>query len=280
MRTSRSMSCTLSSVMRALPPALRVFLLTLAIVDDLLAITIIAIFYAQNLQLQWLALALIPLALFTIAVQRGISAWWVLFPLGVATWVLVHTSGIHATVAGVLLGFTVPVFATKRAWVHKGTDDGGEPVYEGFTAHFADRWGIFSTLIAVPVFAFFSAGVAIGGMQGLRDAFADPITLGIITGLFIGKPIGIVGTTFVLSQLPAFQLDEALSWPDMIGVGFVAGVGFTVSLLVGELAFGPDSVADEHVKIGVLLGSLISALVGGALLAVRNRKAKGLQPAS
>ena len=109
---------------------------------------------------------------------------------------------------------------------------------------------------------------------------SDPITLGIITGLFIGKPIGIVGTTFVLSQLPAFQLDEALSWPDMIGVGFVAGVGFTVSLLVGELAFGPDSVADEHVKIGVLLGSLISALVGGALLAVRNRKAKGLQPAS
>lgn len=266
----------LAVVGRNLPPSLRVFLLTLAIVDDLLAITIIAIFYAKDLQLQWLALAIIPLALFALAVHRGVSAWWVLFPLGVATWVLVHSAGIHATVAGVLLGFTVPVYATKRAWIHKGTDASGEPVYDGFTAHFADRWGIFSTLVAVPVFAFFSAGVAIGGLAGMRAALGDPITLGIIAGLFVGKPIGIVGTTFLLSHLPAFEMDDTLSWPDMIGIGFVAGVGFTVSLLVGELAFGAASEADEHVKIGVLVGSLISALVGGAMLAVRNRRAKAL----
>ncbi len=269
----------LAIVGRALPSSLRVFLLTLAIVDDLLAITIIAIFYAENLQLQWLALALVPLALFTFAVQRGKRAWWLLIPLAAATWFLVHTSGIHATVAGVLLGFTVPVVANKRAWVHSGTNEDGEPVYSGLTAHFADRWGIFSTLVAVPVFAFFSAGVTVGGLEGMRTALEDPITLGIIAGLFIGKPIGIVGTTFGLSFLPAFQLDDTLSWPDMIGIGFVAGVGFTVSLLVGELAFGAASEADEHVKIGVLLGSLVSAIVGGAILAVRNRRVRALQAA-
>ena len=109
----------------------------------------------------------------------------------------------------------------------------------------------------------------------------DPITLGIIAGLFLGKPIGITATTFLLSRLPAFQLDDSLRWPDIIGMGFVAGVGFTVSLLVGELAYGAASVADEHVKIGVLLGSLVSALAGGGVLAMRSRAAKaaGAQPA-
>lgn len=270
----------LAVVGRFLPPALRVFLLTLAIVDDLIAITVIAVVYTEGLQLHLLALAVVPLAIFAVLVQRGVITWWLLVPLGVLTWALVHASGIHATVAGVLLGFTVPVVATARARVQSATDDDGEPVYDGLTAYLADQWGVFSTLVAVPVFAFFSAGVAVGGIEGLRSAMQDPITLGIIAGLFLGKPIGITLTTFLLSRLPAFQLDESLRWPDIIGMGFVAGVGFTVSLLVGELAYGAASVADEHVKIGVLLGSLISALVGGAFLAVRSRAAQraGAQP--
>src|SRR5699024_747182 len=130
---------------------------------------------------------------------------------------------------------------------------------------------IFSTLVAVPVFAFFSAGVVVGGVAGLGKALTDPITLGIVAGLVVGKPIGIVGTAFLLDRLPAFQLDETLGWGDMLGLGFVAGVGFTVSLLVGELAFGPQSVADEHVKIGVLLGSFVAAIVGGLVCAQRAR---------
>ncbi|WEV79059.1 Na+/H+ antiporter NhaA [Janibacter cremeus] len=265
----------LAVVARGLPSALRVFLLTLAIVDDLIAITIIAVFYAQGLQLQWLLLALVPLALFTVLVQRGVLAWWLLVPLGFATWALVHLSGIHATVAGVLLGFTVPVVATARARVLSYTTEEGEPVYNGLTAYLADQWGIFSTLVAVPVFAFFSAGVTVGGIAGMTKALQDPITIGIILGLVVGKPIGIVGTTFLLSRLPAFQLDSDLSWPDMVGMGFVAGVGFTVSLLVGELAFGSSSVADEHVKIGVLLGSFTAAVCGAAILGVRARRSTG-----
>ena len=222
-----------------------------------------------------------PLAIFALLVQRGVITWWLLVPLAVLTWALVHASGIHATVAGVLLGFTVPVVASERARVQSSTDDDGTPVYDGLTAYLADQWGVFTTLLAVPVFAFFSAGVSVGGLDGFRTAMQDPITLGIIAGLFLGKPIGITATTFLLSRLPAFQLDESLRWPDIIGMGFVAGVGFTVSLLVGELAYGAASVADEHVKIGVLLGSLVSGLVGGGLLAMRSRAARaaGAQPA-
>ncbi|NYF96688.1 Na+/H+ antiporter NhaA [Janibacter cremeus] len=262
----------LAIVARGLPSALRVFLLTLAIVDDLIAITIIAVFYAEGLQLQWLLLALVPLVLFAILVQRGVLTWWLLGPLGLATWALVHLSGIHATVAGVLLGFTVPVVATARARVQSSTTQDGEPIYNGFTAYLADQWGIFSTLVAVPVFAFFSAGVTVGGVEGMSKALADPITLGIIVGLVVGKPIGIVGTSFLLSRLPSFKLDPSLRWPDMIGMGFVAGVGFTVSLLVGELAFGSSSVADEHVKIGVLLGSFAAAVCGAVILGIRGRQ--------
>lgn len=264
----------LAVVARGLPSALRVFLLTLAIVDDLIAITIIAIFYAEGLQLQWLLLSLVPMILFGVLVRRGVLTWWILFPLAVTAWALFHLSGIHATVAGVLLGFTVPVVATGRARKQVAVTEDGEPIFEGLTAYLADRWGIFSTLVAVPVFAFFSAGVTVGGIAGMTKALGDPITLGIMAGLVLGKPIGIVGTTFVLSRLPAFQLDPSLRWPDMIGMGFVAGVGFTVSLLVGELAFGSSSVADEHVKIGVLLGSFAAAVCGAVILGLRARQAR------
>lgn len=259
---------------RGLPSALRVFLLTLAIVDDLIAITIIAIFYAEGLQLQWLLLSFVPMILFAVLVRRGVLTWWIVFPLAVTAWALFHLSGIHATVAGVLLGFTVPVRATERARRQMGTTEDGEPIFEGLTAYLADQWGVFSTLVAVPVFAFFSAGVAVGGLEGLRSAMGDPITLGIICGLVFGKPIGIVSTSFILSRFPAFQLDPSLRWPDMIGMGFVAGVGFTVSLLVGELAFGSSSAADEHVKIGVLMGSLIAAIIGGLILSGQARRAR------
>ena len=268
----------LAVVGRFLPPALRVFLLTLAIVDDLIAITIIATVYTEAIDFLWLFGALVPLALFAIAVQRGIRSWWLLIPLAFATWVLVHGAGVHATVAGVLLGFTVPVVATDRAHKLVGVDGQGDPIREGLAAHFAARWGPISTLIAVPVFAFFSAGVAIGGVAGLVDALTDPITLGIIAGLVIGKPIGILGTTAILSRLPSTRLDPELRWPELTGMSFVAGIGFTVSLLVGELSYGEESTSGEHVKIGVLLGSLVAALIGGGILAARNRRARFATP--
>lgn len=264
----------LAVVGRFLPPALRVFLLTLAIVDDLIAITIIATFYTESISVPWLVLALLPLAGFALAVRTGIRAWWILLPLAIAVWVCVHAAGVHATVAGVLLGFVVPVLPTARARVAKRVGPDGEPEYDGMAPHLADRWGVVASLFAVPVFAFFAAGVTIGGVDGLVSALRDPITLGIIAGLVLGKPIGILGTTFALSRVPALRLDDGLRWPDLAGMSLLAGIGFTVSLLVGELAYGASSVADEHVKIGVLLGSFAAAVLGGAVLGVRSRRAR------
>jgi NhaA family Na+:H+ antiporter len=254
-----------------LPPALRTFLLTLAVVDDLIAISIIAIFYTDHIEFVPLALAAVPLAIFAVLVQRGVRAWWILIPLGLATWALIHASGIHATVAGVLLGFMVPVVATKRARVRVGEDANGKPIYDGLAAHFADRWSVVSTAVAVPVFAFFSAGVVVGGLSGLVESFQDTIALGIVAGLVLGKPLGIALTTFLVTRLPGLRLDPSIRWVDLVGMAFVAGIGFTVSLLVGELSFGVGSESDDHVKVGVLAGSLIAAAIGAAILSGRNR---------
>ena len=162
-----------------LPAALRTFLLTLAVVDDLLAITIIALFYTTDLAVGPLLLALLPLAVFTVLVQRRVRSWWLLLPLAFATWALVHASGVHATVAGVLLGFAVPVLRSRAA--------GGPDAGPGLAEHFEHRFRPISAGFAVPVFAFFAAGVTIGGLGGLSTALTDPVALGIVAGLVIGK---------------------------------------------------------------------------------------------
>ncbi|WP_232232850.1 Na+/H+ antiporter NhaA [Kitasatospora arboriphila] len=246
-----------------LPSALRTFLLTLAVVDDLLAITVIAVFYTEDVNVGALALAVLPLALFAVCVQRRIRSWWVLLPLAALTWAFVHESGIHATVAGVLLGFTVPVIRSKAA--------GGPDAGPGLAEHFEHRIRPISAGFAVPVFAFFAAGVAIGGLSGFTDALRDPIALGIIAGLVLGKPLGIFGTTRLLSAFTRASLDTAIRWIDVLGIAMLAGIGFTVSLLIGDLAYGIGSERDEHVKIGVLTGSLLAAVLAAVLLRIRNR---------
>jgi NhaA family Na+:H+ antiporter len=246
-----------------LPTGLRTFLLTLAVVDDLVAVTIIAIFYTSDLQLLPLAGALVPLALFGLAVQRRIRSWWLLLPLAAATWALVHESGIHATVAGVLLGFTVPVLRSRAA--------GGPDAGPGLAEHFEHRLRPISAGFAVPVFAFFASGVSLGGLAGLRDALTDPIALGIVAGLVLGKPVGILGTAWLTARFTHATLDDELNWLDVLGVSILAGIGFTVSLLIGELAFGAGSVADEHVKVGILTGSLVAALLAAVVVRSRDR---------
>lgn len=242
-----------------LPTALRTFLLTLAIVDDLLAIIVIAVFYTSELKILWLLAALVPLAVFTILVQRRVRAWWILLPLAVTIWAMVHASGIHATVAGVLMGFAIPVLTRKG-------DDG-----PGLAEHFEHVFRPISAGIAVPVFAFFSAGVAIGGFSGLRSALTDPVTIGIIAGLLVGKTVGVFSTTWLVARFTRAKLDDDLAWVDVLGLSMLAGIGFTVSLLIGELAYGPGSAADEHVKVGVLVGSLAAAIAASVLLRLRNR---------
>ena len=121
---------------------------------------------------------------------------------------------------------------------------------------------------AVPVFAFFAAGVTIGGYDGLVTALSDPIALGIVGGLVVGKTLGVFGTTWVLAAVTRASLDAALRWIDVLGVSMLAGVGFTVSLLIGELAYGPGSARDDVVKVAVLAGSLLAAVLAAVLLRV------------
>lgn len=251
-----------------LPSALRTFLLTLAIVDDLLAITIIAVFYTSALAVTPLLLALLPLVAFGFLVQKRVRSWWLLLPLAAITWVLVHESGVHATVAGVLLAFTVPVVRSDSA--------GGPGAGPGLAEHFEHRIRPVSAGFAVPVFAFFSAGVTVGGLSGLGTALTDRIAIGIIVGLVVGKTLGIAGATWLVSRFTRAQLDPALGWPDVIGLAMLGGIGFTVSLLIGELAFGAGSEQEEHVKIGVLVGTLLGAALAAVLLRLRNRRYRAM----
>jgi NhaA family Na+:H+ antiporter len=247
-----------------LPTGLRTFLLTLAVVDDLLAITIIAVFYTSALSVIPLLLALVPLALFTILVQLRIRSWWLLLPLALATWALVHASGVHATVAGVLLGFAVPVVRSETA--------GGPAAGPGLAEHFEHRFRPISAGIAVPVFAFFSAGVTVGGLSGLGASLTDRVALGIVVGLVAGKAVGITAATWLVSRFTRAELDAELGWADVVGLSLLGGIGFTVSLLIGELAFGAGSARDDHAKVGVLLGTVTAALLATGVLRLRNRR--------
>lgn len=239
-----------------LPTALRAFLLTLAVVDDLLGIVIIAVFYADGLALQWLAVALAVIGVFAVLVRRSTPPW-VLATLAITAWTSMHLSGVHATIAGVLLGFTVPALARRG-----GTTSRAETLEH--------RWRPVSAGIAVPVFALFAAGVSMSP-TALAGALADPAAQGVAAGLVIGKPLGILLATYLLVRLTRATLDPAVRWPDLAAVSAVAGVGFTVSLLIGELSFAPTSPHGESVKAAVLIGSLAAATLGAVLLTRRTR---------
>ncbi len=253
----------LAVIGRNLPTALRTFMLTLAVVDDLIAIVIIAVFYTASLSVLPLLGALIPLAAFAVLVQRRVRSWWLLLPLAFATWVLVHESGVHATVAAVLLAFTVPVIRSERA--------GGPDAGPGLAEHFEHRFRPISAGIAVPIFAFLSAGVTIGGLSGLGASLTDRVALGIIAGLVVGKIVGITAATWLVARFTRADLDEGLTWTDVIGLAMLGGIGFTVSLLIGELAFGLGTERDDHVKVAVLTGSLAAALLAAIILRARDR---------
>jgi Na+:H+ antiporter, NhaA family len=252
-----------------LPSALRTFLLTLAVVDDLLAIVVIAIFYTDELNVPALLLSLLPLAVFGLLVQKRIRSWWLLLPLAAVTWVLMHESGVHATVAGVLLAFTVPVVRSEAA--------GGPDAGPGLAEHFEHRIRPLSAGVAVPVFAFFSAGVAVGGISGLGASLGDSIAIGIMVGLVAGKAIGISAATWLVSRFTRAQLDENLGWPDVLGLSLLGGMGFTVSLLITELAYGAESESYDHAKVGILAGTILAAAAAAVILRLRNRRYKRIE---
>jgi len=247
-----------------LPSGLRSFLLTLAVVDDLIAITIIAIFYTQGLEVLPLLLALLPLGAFAFLVQRRIAPVWLLVPLAFTTWALVHASGIHATVAGVLLGLVVPV--KPRASVPAIST---LPAEADVAHRFEHRLRPLSAGFAVPVFAFFAAGVTVVG-GGFGEALRDPVAIAIVLALVLGKLVGVLGSTFVMAKFTRAELDDNLAWSDVVGLALLTGIGFTVSLLVGELAFGPGSDRDEHAKLAIIVGSVVAAVLASVVLRRRN----------
>jgi Na+:H+ antiporter, NhaA family len=238
---------------KGLPAAIRTFLLTLAVVDDLLAIIVIAVFYTATVSWGPLGLAALGLVLFRVLVTLRRPPLWAIVPLAVVVWVLVHESGVHATVAGVAMGFLVPALA-----VH------GEETTR--TSRFEHFWSPISAGIALPVFAFFAAGVSMVDDGGLLEVLGQGVALGIISGLLVGKCIGILGTTWLLTRFTPLRLAPGIGLRDLLPVGLLAGIGFTVSLLISELSFGEESIHGHGAKAAVLTASVLAAILAAFAL--------------
>ncbi|MDI3409199.1 Na+/H+ antiporter NhaA [Streptomyces sp. B-S-A6] len=246
-----------------LPSALRAFLLTLAVVDDLFAIMIIAVFFTSDLNFAALGGAVAGLVVFWLLLRRDVRGWYIYIPLALVIWGLMYNSGVHATIAGVAMGLMLR--CSKRE---------GEEHSPG--EHIEHMVRPLSAGLAVPLFALFSAGVGVSG-DALADVFTQPETLGVVLGLVVGKAIGIFGGTWLATRFTRASLSDELSWPDVFAISTLAGIGFTVSLLIGELAFVGDETMTDEVKAAVLTGSLIAAFLAGILLKLRNAKYRKLE---
>ncbi|MEV5606677.1 Na+/H+ antiporter NhaA [Streptomyces sp. NPDC052225] len=246
----------------SLPSALRAFLLTLAVVDDLFAILIIAIFFTSEINFAALAGSVVGLAVFWLLLRKRVRGWYIYVPLALVIWGLMYNSGIHATIAGVAMGLML-----------RCTKEDGEEHSPG--EHIEHLVRPVSAGLAVPLFALFSAGVAVSG-GAVGDVFTKPETLGVVLGLVVGKAVGIFGGTWLTARFTKASLSEELAWPDVFAVASLAGIGFTVSLLIGELAFTGDALMTDEIKASVLMGSLIAAVFSSVLLKIRNAKYRAL----
>ncbi|MBD8870953.1 Na+/H+ antiporter NhaA [Nocardioides donggukensis] len=243
----------LAVVASSMPGQLRAFLLTLAVVDDLIVIVIIAAFYSTDLAFEALGLAVVFVAAYSVMQHFRVTNPLFYVPIVIGAWWFTHESGIHATIAGVALGLLTRVRPDE--------DESASPAEK-----LEHRLVPISAGVAVPFFALMSAGVVI---EGGGDLLSDPVVIGVVLGLVIGKPVGVFGGAWVLTRVTRAEIDEDIKWLDVLGVAMLAGVGFTVSLLVSDLSFdGPER---EAAKTAVLLGSLVSALAAAALLVSRDR---------
>ena len=238
----------LALVGRGLPAGLKTFLLTLAILDDLGAILIIAIFYTDHLQLNFLALALIPLAGLVLLNRSRTPRVAPALLLGAVLWVLVLKSGVHATLAGVATAFLIPL----------KDRDGGSPLHM-----LEDGLQPYVAFLIVPVFALANAGLSFSGMT--LGAMGSPLTLGVGLGLVLGKFVGVMVACWVMLRLGWAALPEGAQWRHMAGIALLAGIGFTMSLFIGGLSFG-EGVEMDAAKLGVLMGSAVAAVAGFGLL--------------
>jgi NhaA family Na+:H+ antiporter len=239
----------------ALPSSVRIFLLSLAVVDDLGAILVIAVLFVSGFQILAFAAAVALCGLYWLLQQRRIRSSWLYVPIALLTWYAVHESGIHATIAGVALGLLTRVRA-----------DEGEP--EAPALRLEHRLQPLSAGVVVPVFALFAAGVPIGA-DALADVATDRVAIGVIVGLLAGKFIGILGFSWLAVQVKLAVKPRALAWRDMAAVAMLGGVGFTVSLLIAELSLTDASA--ERAKAAVLLASAAASLIAAVALMKRSR---------
>jgi len=243
----------LAVVGSSLPSPMRAFLLTLAVVDDLIVIVIIAVVYTDTVHLAALGVAAAVFAAFALCQRLRVRTGLVYLPLAATGWWFVHESGVHATVAGVVFGLLTRVLP--------------DPDEERSPAERVEhRLSPVSSAVAVPFFALMSAGVA---LNGGGDLLTDPVAVGVVVGLVVGKPLGILVGAWGVARFTHAELDEALGWRDIVGLAVLGGVGFTVSLLVSDLSFA--DIRSEDAKAGVLVGSLAAGLLAVLILGRRNR---------
>jgi NhaA family Na+:H+ antiporter len=241
------------------PASLKIFLTALAIIDDLGAVVIIALFYTASLNIYALDGALAVLVVLVVMNRRGITFLPAYLVLGVVLWVLTLMSGVHATLAGVALAFTIPLRASPGH-----PDDRHSPLHH--LEHGLHPW---VTYLVVPIFGFANAGVSLAGFS--LGTLVDSVTLGVTLGLFIGKQVGVFAFAAVAIRAKWAELPPHSNWIQLYGVSLLCGIGFTMSLFIGGLAYAEAPVLLDETKIGVLLGSVVSALAGAALLASSSR---------
>ena len=244
----------LALVGKGLPSSLKVFLLTLAILDDLGAIIIIALFYTSSLKIDYLFLALIPMAGLLWMNLKGQHRMAPMILLGVIMWFFVLKSGVHATLAGVITAFFIPL---KDKW-------GKSPLH-----NLEDALTPYVLYVIIPIFAFANAGVVLSGLS-ISDMIS-PLPMGIALGLILGKQIGVFGVTFAMIKLKLARMPQGANWLHVYGVACLAGIGFTMSLFIGGLSFADPELMNQT-RLGVLSGSIVSAILGyTALIVARNR---------
>ncbi len=244
------------------PPALKAFLLAVAVIDDLGAILIIAVFYTAEISFAALGLAGIAMALLLVLNLVGVTRILPYMLLGVALWLFILKSGVNPTLAGVITALFVPL-RDRADTVH--------PLHD-----LVDRLKFSVVFLIMPIFAFANAGVPLGGL-GWSD-LAHPVTSGVTLGLLLGKPLGITLLVFLAVRSGMARLPDRASWPQIVGVAFIAGIGFTMSLFIGVLAFGDGDLMNQ-VRLGVLLGSTLAALAGVAVLSMAARRSPAVQGA-
>ncbi|CAG0951998.1 MAG: Na+/H+ antiporter NhaA [Rhizobiaceae bacterium] len=247
------------------PAALKVFLTALAIIDDLGAVIIIALFYTSDLSLAYLGAALAILAILTVMNRLGVTRLWLYLAIGAVLWFVVLKSGVHATLAGVALALTIPL--RRAPGIARDVEE--SPLHR--LEHLLHR---FVPFVVIPIFGFANAGVSFERMT--LDALVEPLTLGVAFGLVFGKLIGVFGTAYVAIRSGIAAMPANSGWSHLLGVALLCGIGFTMSLFIGLLAFAGNETLQEEVKIGILSGSFAAAILGSLVLYFGPKPAPGL----